>query len=127
MSTLKKFARYQLPAIIWATVIFIESSIPDLSPSEIIITAQDKIAHALVYGVLGYLITRSLYYQSNNTLRKHAILFSIIIGLLYGISDEFHQSFVPGRYPEFADLIADFVGVILAQFFFIYRRRKIEN
>ena len=36
------------------------------------------------------------------------------IGFLYALSDEFHQSFVPGRTSELGDIIADWIGVISA-------------
>jgi len=46
----------------------------------------------------------------------------VLIGTLYGISDEIHQFFVPFRSPSATDLLADFLGLILAQFlFFSYK------
>lgn len=120
MKNLKSFFRYQLPAIIWAIAIFIQSSIPDLTPPSLGITFQDKIAHAILFGILGFLITRAF---DNTTLKKFAVLLSIIVSLLYAISDEFHQSFVIGRESEIGDVIADFVGILIAQFFFY----KIKN
>ena len=127
MKNLRRFGWYQLPAIIWAIAIFVQSYIPDFSTPPLGISFQDKLAHAIVFGFLGYLITRSFYYNSNDTLRKYAILLGIIIGLLYGISDEIHQSFVHGRYAEVSDVIADFIGIILAQFFFIYKKYSPER
>ena len=43
------------------------------------------------------------------------MLFAMIIGTLYGVSDEFHQSFVPGRTASIWDLAADSIGVAIAQ------------
>lgn len=123
MKKLTEFYRYLLPPIIWAIVIFVESSIPDLTPPSLGITFQDKIAHAIVFGILGFLITRAFYNNSNGTLQKNAILFGIIVGSAYGIMDEVYQSVVPGRYAEVGDAIADFVGIILAQIFFVYKRK----
>ena len=123
MKNISKFSRYQLPAIIWAIVIFIESSIADLAPPTLEIEYQDKIAHIIVFGILGYLITRAFYYNSTSNIRKFAALLSIIVALLYGISDEIHQYYVPGRYSEFGDVVADFIGILLAQLFFVYRRK----
>jgi len=122
MKNLKHFLRYQLPPIVWAIAIFIESSIPDLSPPALIVTFQDKLAHAIVFGILGYLLTRAFYFSR---WKENAVLLSIVIGVLFGISDEFHQSFVPGRFSEIGDLIADFVGVIVAQVFFVYRKKVV--
>ena len=123
MKNLRSFFWYQLPAIIFAVVIFVQSSIPYFSPPSFGFSFQDKIIHVAVFGILGFLATRAFYYNSNETLKKYAILIGIIISLFYGISDEIHQSFVPGRYPEVGDVIADFVGIILAQLFFVYKKR----
>ena len=57
-------------------------------------------------------------------LRRNAILWGIIVGTVYAISDEFHQWFVPGRSADIGDAIADFVGIIAAQLVFIYRRKS---
>jgi VanZ family protein len=38
----------------------------------------------------------------------------VAIALLYGITDEWHQSYVPGRSPDVRDVVADTVGAVLA-------------
>ena len=38
---------------------------------------------------------------------------AIILATAYGASDEFHQSFVPGRYADPRDILADFTGAVL--------------
>ena len=43
-----------------------------------------------------------------------SLLGAFVIAVLYGVSDEFHQSFVPGRTPDAADVLADAVGAALA-------------
>jgi len=119
---LKMFYRYQLPAIIWALLIFIQSSIPNLSTPSFGFTFQDKVAHGIIYGILGFLTTRALFASSRELLSRHAIIFSIFFGCMYAVSDEFHQSFVPGRYSEIGDLIADFIGVLSVQLLFYNRK-----
>ena len=47
---------------------------------------------------------------------KYAAPFSILIGTLYGITDEFHQTFVPHRSASLMDLCANFLGLLFAQF-----------
>ncbi|MBD3288396.1 teicoplanin resistance protein VanZ [candidate division KSB1 bacterium] len=119
----KRFLKFQFPALLWALAIFVQSSIPSLSPPSIGISAEDKIAHAIVFAILGYLITRAFYFSENDSLRRNAVILGIIIGLLYGISDEVHQMFVPGRYPEVWDVVADFTGVLLAQVVFRFIKK----
>lgn len=50
----------------------------------------------------------------HNTISR-AVILALLIGLLYGASDEFHQMFVDGRTSSIMDLVADITGLILAQ------------
>jgi len=95
--TLTSFLKFWLPPLLWAALIFILSSIPDLAPpKEMQFRFWDKFAHTGVYGVLGALITRAW----SGTNRKYVLLGSIMAGTLY----------VPGRCSQISDLIADAVG-----------------
>jgi VanZ family protein len=49
---------------------------------------------------------------------KDWIFFSLIFSVFYGISDELHQYFVPGRHASFGDVFLDFTGIMFA--FLIY-------
>lgn len=68
-----------------------------------------KNAHFIAYFILGMLTLLALVYSEA---RKPANL-ALIIGLLYAISDEFHQLFVPGRSGQFRDVIIDGAGTVL--------------
>lgn len=96
------------PAAIWAAVLFLLSSISD-RPGIAWLPIGDKIAHVALYGVLGAALAWSRW--SGRGRPSHALLLGL--GLLYGVSDEWHQSFVPGRTASLADLAADAVGVSL--------------
>jgi VanZ family protein len=119
---LKRFLIYQGPAIGWALFIFILSSLPKLPVPKLEFKFQDKIEHAVAYAVLGYLTARALSYQSRFPgLRDNFLLLAIVLGIFYGLLDEIHQYFVPGRVSDVADLIADGIGVILGVVIFRYR------
>jgi len=45
--------------------------------------------------------------------QRNAYLFTLIIGIIYGLSDELHQGFVPGRQKDVFDFLADLLGVLL--------------
>ena len=62
--------------------------------------------HLVVYGILGALLARGRRLQGHI---PHAVL--ILAGALYGASDEWHQSFVPGRQVSALDWVADLCGV----------------
>jgi len=66
-------------------------------------TGSDKVAHGLAYLVLGA-------FASLATGSRPA---GALLAVLYGISDEIHQSFVPGRFPDLWDLVADSAGALL--------------
>ncbi len=60
--------------------------------------------HALVFAVLAVLWLRAL------GRRPHAWRWALLLTTLYALSDEWHQSFVPGRHPDPWDLLCDGVG-----------------
>lgn len=73
-----------------------------------------KCAHATEYAVLAILIifTINAYTNKNYSIKK--ILLVIIICFLYSLSDEYHQSFVPGRTSLFTDCLIDTSGSVIA-------------
>jgi VanZ family protein len=74
--------------------------------------ALKKTAHMFVYFVLFRLIYRAIIVDVKNPLK--ASIISFILCLLYAISDEYHQSFVPGRTPTGKDLLFDILGMAIA-------------
>ena len=54
---------------------------------------------------------------------RSVLLFSPLLATLYGVSDEFHQSFVPGRESSGWDVLADFVGSSLGVFIYVAAHR----
>ncbi len=70
-----------------------------------------KAAHMTVYGILFLLVVRA---QKQCT-PKHTIAAFLFV-FLYAVSDEIHQSFVPGRTPSIRDIGFDLAGATLAFF-----------
>jgi VanZ family protein len=60
--------------------------------------------------MLAAFFTRLVKNYKPQALRLHLFLLAVIFGTLYGISDEFHQSFVPGRDVSGFDVFIDFLG-----------------
>ena len=71
-----------------------------------------NLAHIPAYALLSFLWLKSF---AGSTSRNHIITRSFILGglVLFAISDEFHQSFVPGRSASFMDIGLDLIGIIL--------------
>jgi VanZ family protein len=96
------------PAVLWAAVLFFLSSLPDPSGAGLLDTvpAGDKLAHFILYAVLGALLARG-----RGAPGRIPHLSLVAAGALYGASDEWHQSFVPGREVSVVDWSADVAGV----------------
>jgi VanZ family protein len=75
--------------------------------------APDYVAHGLSYAVLAALFVRALAGGALREMTFRWVPLAVLLAALYGVSDEFHQSFVPGRNPSVSDLVADTVGAVL--------------
>ncbi len=109
--TLKTQLEYWLPTLVWAGVIFTFSSRPTITTTQVY--WQDftlkKAAHVFVYAIFAVLMYRSLKHTTKLTSR-YLLIVTLLITALYAISDEFHQSFTPGREPRLRDVIIDVAG-----------------
>ncbi|HEU5081595.1 MAG TPA: VanZ family protein [Opitutaceae bacterium] len=97
--------------ILVAATIFIESGQGVVAGPDL--PNFDKVAHFFVYGLLATLLLRT------STLRElggRGVWIALALTSLFGVSDEFHQSFTPGRSVDFLDWIADTSGAALALF-----------
>ena len=92
-----------LPVLLWAAVIFTFSSIPSLGTGlgtwDLVLR---KLAHAVVFAVLGALLYRAL--------RREPL--AILLGSAYAITDEVHQIFTSGRHASPVDWLIDTLGVV---------------
>ncbi len=83
-----------------------------------------KSIHFFVYAMLSVLVY--LAYQG-----RRAVLFTLSVCLLYAISDEIHQLFIPGRSGEIRDVLIDFsgaiFGIILVKLFMKIKSRRELN
>ena len=112
---MKHFFKYKFPAIAWAVLIFTLSSIPGARLPKWTFLHFDKVIHAGFYFILGLFVYRFL------EPREHSFSFnwkrafaSVAIVVVYGVFDEFHQSFVPGRMADVYDATADTIGGLLS-------------
>lgn len=103
-----------LAVVAWMALIFGLSSIPREVPSPgTHLVAPDKAAHFAVYSVLAFLLYAAGRPYVTTTRRAWLLVAaSIAVAALYGVSDEFHQSFVPGRDPDPLDWLADLAGAV---------------
>ncbi len=100
--------KYWIPAVFWMALIFYFSSLPKVTDP----FGFDPFGywkHVAIYLVLGLFLVFGLN-KSNISSRKKLILFTLVIGFVYGLSDEFHQSLVPGRFADIFDVVFDVIG-----------------
>lgn len=125
-----------LPALLWATLIFVASSRSNPLPVSMPFVGVDKVVHTLIYGILSVLVffalgpvqslppKRAMHdggaQQASLVWLRAGI--TVVLVTIYGVSDEFHQSFVPGRTPDVFDVVADACGAIAAAGIMIFRR-----
>ena len=83
------------------------------SQVEIPFGAPDYIGHGVSYAVLGALLLRALADGTLRGMRTGLILPAVLIATVYGVSDEFHQSFIPGRTASVGDIVADTIGALI--------------
>ncbi len=117
----RKFFKFWFPVLIWALVIFILSSIPNLQSG----LEQDfvlrKIAHILEYAILNLFLIRA--FTAEGLDYKKAIIFSTIVAILYALSDEYHQTFVFGREGKLKDVGIDSIGILLSDLIWYYKNK----
>ncbi len=107
---------YWSATIAYALLIFFLSSLSgDKTEKLYLFKHSDKIIHLAEYAILCFLVSKTLSFTLKNNIKRYVPLFAILIALLYAISDEFHQSFVPGRSAEVYDVFADGMGAVLSQ------------
>ena len=120
MSGSKRTTRWLLVAAC-AIVIFGFSSLPGSAiPGSV--ADYSPVAHFVEYAVLGVLVVFAL--GPRVFILRFALL-ALLICSLYAVSDEFHQSFTPGRTPDPVDWATDTVGagVAIAALTITRRRR----
>lgn len=86
--------------------------------------AVAKTAHIIEYAILYFLVFRGFYLSNNKKLlSKKLFILSLLTAIIYAISDEIHQLFVPTREGRARDIIIDTIGITLM---YIYIKKNTE-
>jgi VanZ family protein len=119
MISSKKFLSLWGPVVFWCLVIFGFSSIPMLPKVGFIWWdfVIKKSAHVGEYAIFYFLLFRAFNKNKFQVLDTKNWLLPLLFGLLYASSDEFHQSFVPGRTSRVRDVGFDLLGMLLSLWF----------
>lgn len=104
-----------LPALVWAVVIFTLSSMEinkevPFSWSDFVVK---KTAHVVEYAILYFLLWRAISNRGEKADKK--IFYQVLaLTIFYAFTDEWHQTFVPGRGGTLRDVGFDSIGAMLA-------------
>ncbi len=108
-----KFWRWLL-VIAWMAIIFWFSAQPKAALNFGQSTLVSKLAHVTEYAVLGWLIQRARD-------DRQAGWQSWLMAAIYAVTDEFHQSFTPGRHPLATDVLIDSLGAAIGAAIAVWR------
>lgn len=102
-----------VPLIVYWIVLFLATTLPTTKMPKTGI--NDKIEHLLGYFLLTFLLSNALYFQNKNKMfKRFPISTALLIAAFYGMVDELHQLFIPGRLCDFYDWTADVTGALAA-------------
>lgn len=99
--------RFWLPPALYLSLIFVLSS---LSQPPIPARFSGDFLHYPEYFLLAFLLARAIHASLGSVRPVASALLAFACSALWGVTDEFHQAFVPGRVPDLRDLTHDAVG-----------------
>jgi len=122
---MKKILTHWLPPILWMSFIFSLSSRQRIGLSEeyIINFTIFKSLHVIEYAVLYFLFLRA-FLTSLSKNKHRAFIYAAVASLMFAMSDEFHQLYVPTREGSFRDIGIDSIGIGLC---FMYTENNLEK
>ncbi len=106
-----RFLAFKAPALAYMAFIFFMSSGPITSKT--LNEVPDYVLHALGYALLCLLLFWAIHEGVRVARARWGYWLPAVLTVLYGISDEFHQSFIPTRQSSISDVGADAVGALV--------------
>lgn len=98
------------PVVAYMAAIFYVSSLPDVALPR---GVSDLSGHSIAYLGFAIVVIRALAGGLPRRIGPRVAAMAMAIAVAYGVSDEFHQAFVPGRSAEVRDLVADAAGALI--------------
>ncbi len=107
----KKVLRFDVPVLAYAGLIFwLSSQTLTARHKQWLDSISDDLPHALEFGLLALLVLRQWWASRRVRKLEWALALSFFISVSYAFFDEWHQSFVPGRFMDPRDIVADALG-----------------
>jgi VanZ family protein len=117
---------FQILTVLYMVMIFYLSHQPSLPQPEAFkdVPSIDRVEHIIEFFILGLLMFLSFHFSGNREMRRSAWMLALLGTVIYACVDEVHQMFVPGRFPEIIDLLADSTGAVLACFLGVWYSQR---
>ncbi len=123
-----RFYALYIPLTIYWIIIFVLTTLPNPNVPKLLDNYDDKLKHFLAYTVLAVMVSLILHFQKRyKFLSEKVFLYSVLIVSVYGIFDEVHQIFIPGRSADIFDLLCDISGGILGTYLSLRFIKRREN
>jgi len=116
-----RFIFYWFPLVSLCAAIIWQSSFPSIQ-NEPLFPHQDKLLHLMAYGLMAVLAARALTCERPGMGKFKICLLAMGFTILFGLSDEIHQAFVPERFADIWDWIADVIGSGIGAWIYLKRR-----
>jgi len=117
----ERILRYWFPVLVCMAIIFCASSLPGRDIPKIA-KFQDIVFHFLAYSIFSFFLSRAIKNANLKIGKFKLIVFTALLVTFYGVSDEFHQSFVPGRSVSGFDVFIDSLGGFFGSLVFKWRK-----
>lgn len=96
------------PAVCLMVAIYLVSE--SSYPPRLLVSVSDVAAHAVAYAALAAAMLRGLAGARRSGVTVGTVILAVALATAYGVADEIHQSYVPGRSPELRDVAVDALG-----------------
>jgi VanZ family protein len=124
-------SKFIIPALIWLVIVTWLSVIPNLQLPPMEFVASDKVGHTAAYFLLCFLCLWGLSRRNpGRSPDKKQALYVMLFCAGYGVLMEFVQYFfIPGRYCEFYDMVANALGAVLGWLAFrlLFQRKLVKT
>lgn len=117
--------------LIWAGAIWYGSTLSLGAESPFRIFGVDKLGHAVEFGLLGVLVANALLtlprFSVSDEGENRVLWSAVAIVGVWGLVDEIHQLWVPGRNTDPFDLVADVLGATIGAWMVLRRFRPVDE
>lgn len=118
-----------VPMIVVMGTIFLLSHQPAAELPLPTIPGLDKLAHGIVYAGLAAATLNAVSREALQLKPQLTGVLVVVFCLAYGLTDEYHQTFIPGREASLGDLAADAIGaaILVYVWFRFIRLRQLKH